>query len=138
VRYRLHESDPKETWVYLISKMISMNYTQIAEIVGLFVLSAFGFYALQLLSSFRTGILAKSWKQVSIGAIFLIFAQFPLIAAALGLLGTYDSSIVVIGTFMRFIGVVFLIIGLRIQYQVWRSESKGLTQRSGSSPPIEV
>ena len=115
-----------------------MNYLQAAEIIGLLALSAFGFYAMRLLASFRTGILAKSWRHVAVGAIFLISAQFPLIAAGIGTFGGVDSVLIMLGAIMRFLGVVFLTIGLRDQCKVWRSEDKATVQRTESSKPIEI
>ncbi|MGI0080416.1 MAG: hypothetical protein ACRECH_12430 [Nitrososphaerales archaeon] len=98
-----------------------LDYVQVAEITGLVTLSAFGFYAIRLVASFRTGLLAKSWKQVTAGAIFLISAQIPFLASGIGVSGG-DSFLIATGTLMRFVGVVFLVIGLRAQSRVWRPD----------------
>jgi hypothetical protein len=118
--------------------LISVNYMQVFAIAGLISLSAFGFFALRLLSSFRTGILAKSWRHISVGAIFLILAQLPLIAASLGSSGEESSLLIITGTLMRFLGVVFLTIGLRSQCKVWWSENKHLDHVAKSSAIIEA
>lgn len=97
------------------------NYFQIAVVFGLFVLLALGFYAVRLVTSFRTGMLAKSWKEVTIGALILIIAQFPFFVAGFGI---YETVFVSLGMGMRFLGVIFLIIGLRAQSRVWGSENK--------------
>ena len=118
--------------------MISVNYMQVFAIAGLIALSVFGFFALRLLSSFRTGILAKSWRHISVGAIFLILAQLPLIAASLGPSGEESSLLIITGTMMRFLGIVFLTLGLRAQCKVWWSENKHLDQGAKSSATIEA
>jgi hypothetical protein len=123
----------------LYSKLVWLNYMQIAQIIGLLALSLFGFYALEILSSFRNGVLARSWRYISIGAIVLISAQFPLIAAGIGLLAAENTSLIILGTLMRLIGILFLAIGLRSQSRVWNS--KGGIQAHGEGRPssgIEV
>jgi protein-S-isoprenylcysteine O-methyltransferase Ste14 len=105
-------------------------------ITGVAVLSAFGFYAAKLLGSFKTGMLERGWKQVTIGAIVLVLAQFFFIGS-----GISSSSIVSlllgVGTLMRLIGLVFLTLGLRTHYQIWRLDNKDLTTATASSEPLE-
>ncbi len=113
--------------------MILLNYTQAAQILGLAALSVFGFYALKLVASFRTGILAKSWRQITIGAIFLISAQLPLLIAAIGLFGADYSLLIELGTIMRFLGVIFLAIGLRTQCQLGQNEKQAPAIKIGSA-----
>ncbi len=129
----IHESNQKASNHRLI-----LDYTQDEEIIGLIVLSAFGFYALKLVMSFRTGLLARSWKQVTAGSIFLILAQLPFLAV--GIDSQVGSLLTMLGTFMRFAGVVLLTIGLRAQSRVWRLENKSVLleqDRSGASPTFE-
>ncbi|MGI0078587.1 MAG: hypothetical protein ACRECH_03090 [Nitrososphaerales archaeon] len=113
-----------------------LDYSLVEEIAGLVVLSAFGFYAIRLVASFRTGLLAESWEQVTVGAIFLISAQIPFLASGIGSFGG-ESLLTGLGTLMRFVGVLFLVIGLRAQSRVWRLE-KNLVDSTGSSEPIEL
>ncbi|MGH2638590.1 MAG: hypothetical protein ACRDF4_04825 [Rhabdochlamydiaceae bacterium] len=108
-----------------------------AEITGLVILSGFGFYAARLLASFRTGMLQKGWKQVTVGAVFLVSAQFSFLASGIGYSGLV-SLLGDVGTLMRFIGVVFLTIGLRAHYQVWRLDNKELVTPTVSiNNPVE-
>jgi arginine exporter protein ArgO len=117
--------------------MSAITSMEIAEIAGLLILSALGFYALQLLASFRTGILAKSWRYISVGALFLILAQIPLISEGTGLFQAYVSSLAILVMAMRFIGIVFLIIGLRVQSKVWQTET-GSSSHGSIGTSIEV
>lgn len=110
---------------------------QIFEISGLLVLSALGLYAVKLVSSFRTGLLARSWKHVTTGALFLIFAQLPLLGSGV-ISSNYSTIMIMVGTVMRFVGVVYLVLGLRAQYGVWRLDKKNMISdeaRSESTLP---
>lgn len=97
-----------------------MDYAQFAIVVGgLVVISVFGFYALKILANFKSGMLEKGWKQVAIGAIFLILAQLLMIVSQASIAGlTYPLFI--IGSALRLLGMIFMIIGLREHYLVWR------------------
>jgi arginine exporter protein ArgO len=117
--------------------MSTIDYMQITEIAGLIILTTLGFYALRLLGSFRTGVLARSWRYISVGAILLIFAQIPLIAEGIGSFIAYVPSLAILAMGLRFLGVVFLIIGMRIQSSVWQTETKTLPHESSASSPIE-
>jgi protein-S-isoprenylcysteine O-methyltransferase Ste14 len=116
---------------------LNFDYLQLAEvIIGFVVLSAFGFYAAKLLASFRTGMLEKGWKQVTVGAIVLVLAQFFFLGSGISspsMVSLLDG----VGTLMRLIGVVFLTIGLRTHYQVWRLDNKDLTRATASQESIE-
>jgi hypothetical protein len=113
--------------------MISTDYLQAIQVIGFAVLCAFGFYGLKLVSSFRTGILANSWKYVTVGALFLIFGQIPFLLAGVG--SVQDSTLALFGSLMRGVGIIALTLGLRIQCQVWRNENRQMAPRSN---PIEI
>ena len=93
------------------------------EAVGIFVLIAFGYYALRLLASFRKGMLEKGWRDVTIGAIILAIAQFPILASGVSENGMFDL-LGSAGALLRLTAMIFLILGLRSQYQVWRLDKK--------------
>ncbi len=102
--------------------MIVENTTIVFEIIGLGLLIAFVFYAARLLLTFKKGMLENAWKYVTIGAFFLVFGQFSLLASgAISLLND-------VGTLMRFIGVICLTLGLRAHYQVWRIDNKDVVE----------
>ena len=111
-----------------------IDYLQLAEVItGVVVLSAFGFYAAKLLGSFRTGMLEKGWKQVTFGAIVLVLAQFFFLGSGIGTSGLM-SLLIDVGTLMRLIGIVFVTLGLRTHYQIWRLDNKDLTTTASSEP----
>lgn len=114
-----------------------LNFIQLAtSIGGVIILSIFGFYALKILSSFRKGVLETGWKQVTVGAIFLMLAQFFIIGSGFG--STSMETIFNLSVFaMRFVGVVLLILGFRAHYQVWRLDNKNISAKTESSEPIE-
>jgi len=101
------------------------------EILGVVVLSIFGFYAVRLLSSFKRGMLEKGWKNVTQGAIILVLAQIPFLLAGITP-STLSSILIGAGDLLRLIGIIFLIVGFRAQYQIWRVDNKDL------SPMIET
>jgi len=110
---------------------LTIDYNQLTiEILGVVVLSIFGFYAVRLLSTFRNGMLEKGWKYVTEGAIILALAQIPFLVARIGS-PSFVSLLDDAGDILRLIGMIFLILGFRAQYQVWRLDKKDL------SPPIE-
>jgi hypothetical protein len=114
-----------------------IDYIQVTiGIVGVILLGIFGFYAVRLLRSFKSGILENGWKKVTIGAIFLVLGQFPHLAAqisstSLALYFEYPEML------LRLLGIVFLILGFRAQYQVWRVDNKNLSSTLEPSNPIE-
>ncbi len=104
--------------------MLDTYYAQLAdEIAGLVVVSTFGFYALRLLANFRQGMLEKGWKQVAAGALALISAQFLFLVSLMGSSG-WAGALNDIGEAMRFIAMIFLILGLRAHYLVWRVDKR--------------
>lgn len=116
---------------------MAFDYIQLAEVItGAVVLSAFGYYALKLLGSFRTGTLEKGWKQITVGAIVLVIAQFFFLGSGIDS-SSVASLLIVGGTLMRFIGIVFLTLGLRTHYQIWRLDNKDLINATASSEPLE-
>ncbi len=105
-------------------------------IIGSALLLVFGFYALKLLASFRKGVLEKGWKEVTVGAIFLVLAQFLIIVSGFGapsLVSPLNISVQA----MRFVGIVLLILGFRAHYQVWRLDSKNIVARTESNEQLE-
>jgi threonine/homoserine efflux transporter RhtA len=99
---------------------LALDYFQLViDVVGLVVLLAFGFYAVKLLASFRTGMLEKGWTQVAVGAIILVLAQFLFLPAGITTSGV-SSALTDVGMGMRFLGVVFLTLGFRAHYKIWR------------------
>ena len=118
--------------------MIS-DYVQPAIVIlGGVVVSIFGYYAIKLLGSFRSGMLAKGWKYVTIGATFLVLAQFPFLASSIG--SASDGFLLnIIGAAMRFAGMISMTIGLRAQYEIWRLDNKVLASSTESSvKPIKA
>ena len=114
-----------------------INYsTLIPEGAGIVVLSIFGYYAVRLLSSFRKGMLERGWKLTVYGAIFLGVAQIPFIASALSS-GNLSIFIGYVGNAFRFFGILFLILGFRAQYQIWKVDKKSPTQSWESHGTIE-
>ena len=103
---------------------MTMDYTVLVpEIAGLAMTCFFAFYALKLLANFRQGMLERGWKQVAIGALFLIVAQFfflPSSAANSAL----SVALTLTGMSMRLIAMILLILGLRAHYMVWRPDNK--------------
>lgn len=89
---------------------------------GLLILAVFAFYAVKLVASFKTGMLAKSWKYVTLGAIILIAAQFPFLALTSGQF-TGNSDLMLLGQAMRFIGILSIAVGFREQCKIWRPKS---------------
>ena len=108
---------------------MAIDYAQVSmEIVGLTGVLIFSFYAVKLLGSFRHGVLEKGWKEVTQGAIILALAQIPFLVA--GIYPTsFNTALVYAGNLFRFIGLAFLILGFRTQYQVWRLDNKDLPQK---------
>jgi hypothetical protein len=103
---------------------MTFDYVQLAMVsVGIVVLSVFGFYAVRLLSSFKRGMLAEGWKRVTIGATFLVVAQFPILGSGIES-SSLTSPLSLIGTLLRFIGIVFLILGFKAQHEIWRVDNK--------------
>ena len=96
-----------------------MDYTTLVMIGGLAVLGAFGFYALKLLANFRSGMLEKGWKQIAIGSILLIFSQLLLIISQFDVVGL-TTPLYLVGSACRILAMIFLILGLREHYLVWR------------------
>jgi hypothetical protein len=96
------------------------------EIAGIVVLSIFGFYAVRLLATFKQGMLEKGWRNVTSGALMLAIAQIPFLVSRIGN-AALGSLLNETGNILRFIGIVFLILGFRAQYQVWRVDNKDLS-----------
>lgn len=115
-----------------------LNYIQIGGILGIAALSALGFYAIRLLASFKTGLLAKSWRQVAIGAFLLILAQIPFFLSGFGELSDAMVYLTAGAMVMRLAGVIFFILGLRAQSKVWRLESKTQREEENSAPLVEM
>jgi hypothetical protein len=106
------------------------------EILGVGVLSIFGFYAIRLLASFKRGRLEEGWRKVTIGAIVLVIAQFPFLAA--GVASSAISAILTdVGGIFRLIGLLFLIFGFRAQYEIWRPDNKKPSREVESNRPLE-
>jgi hypothetical protein len=99
------------------------------NIVGLIAELIFVFYAVRLLRSFKEGILEKGWKWVSIGAILLAVAQLPYLASETATV-SIATALNDVGMLMRFSGLVFLILGFKAQYEIWRVDNK----KSSSGP----
>jgi predicted phage tail protein len=116
---------------------VIINYsTLIPNGAGIVVLSIFGYYAIKLLSSFRKGMLERGWKLTVYGAVFLGVAQIPFIASALSA-GNFSIFIGYVGSALRFLGIVFLILGFRAQYQIWKADKRAPTQSWESHGSIE-
>lgn len=86
---------------------------------GLVLLGAFGFYALKLLANFRSGMLEKGWKQIAIGSVLLIFSQLLLIISQFDVTG-FTAPPFLVGSAFRIFAMIFLILGVREHYLVWR------------------
>ncbi|MDA4131129.1 MAG: hypothetical protein OK457_10190, partial [Thaumarchaeota archaeon] len=86
------------------------------EIVGVIVLTFFGFYSVKLLTSFRKGILELGWRRVSTGAIFLILGQFPFLLSGI-VSAEQATSLQYVGNLFRFIGIIFIALGFKTQYE---------------------
>ena len=115
--------------------MIS-SVEQVADIIGVGVVLAFGFYAVKILASFRAGMLEKGWKQVAYGGIALIVAQLFLISGDV-FSGGMNVLLSVAGTLTRFLGMILIILGMRTHYQVWRLDNKSLAPAAETRPPLE-
>ena len=103
---------------------LTIDYESLViEIVGLAVVFFFGFYALKLLSNFREGMLEKGWKQVAIGALFLIAAQILFLIPLMGS-SPLVTALNYTGSAMRVFAMIFLILCLRAHYMVWRVNKK--------------
>ena len=104
--------------------------------MGIVVLAIFGFYSVRLLTSLRKGILEKGWKRVAVGAIFLLLGQFLFLASGIGPAG-YETPLNYLEVALRLIGIVFVILGFRAQYEVWRLDNKDLNATMDSARAIE-
>ncbi len=112
------------------------DYLQLAIlIVGVWVLSVFGFYAVRLLASFKKGMLEKGWKLVTYGAIVLVLAQIPFLIGAFSP-AARSSLLSDMGDLFRLLGMLFLIFGFREQYQVWRVDEKEVSPNPESNKEI--
>jgi hypothetical protein len=114
-----------------------IDYILVSEgVAGMILLGIFGFFAISLLRSFKNGILESGWKKVTIGAIFLVLGQFPYLAALISSasLARYFEYPMLL---LRLLGLVFLILGFRAQYQVWRVDNKNLSSTLEPSNSIE-
>lgn len=114
-----------------------IDYILVSEgIVGIILLCVFGYYATRLLQSFKSGILENGWKKVSVGAILLALGQIPHLAAVISstTLAPYFEYPELL---LRLLGTVFLILGFRSQYQIWRVDNKKLSSEIESENPIE-
>ena len=98
------------------------------------MLSIFGFYAIKLLATFRNGMLEKGWKHVTEGAIILAVAQIPFLVSGIGP-SVLSSLLDDVGSLLRLTGMIFLILGFRAQYQVWRLDNKDLSPLTQSANP---
>ena len=108
-----------------------LDYLQPAmQIIGVVLLSIFGYYAVRLLSSFKRGILEGGWRLVTAGAIVLVIAQFPLLLAGQAT-SKLMFDLVELVYVLRFIGIVFLTLGFRAQYQIWRVDKKSVATSTG-------
>lgn len=102
---------------------MAIDYIELSmELIGVVLLSVFGFYAFMLLATFRKGLLENGWRNVTRGAIILALAQIPLLASRF----TFETFLGYVGDFIRFVGIVFLILGVRAQYKVWKLDEKEL------------
>jgi hypothetical protein len=104
--------------------------------MGIVLLTIFGYYSVRLLTSLRKGILEKGWRRVSLGAIFLLIGQIPFIASGIGP-ANYFAIFSYSETALRFIGIVFLTLGFKAQYEVWRPDKKDLNETIGTTASIE-
>jgi len=93
------------------------------QILGLVALSIFGFYDIRLLASFKSGMLEEGWKKVTFGAIILAVAQIPFVASSF-IPSQISSLLGDVGMLLRFIGILFLILGFRAQYKIWRLDKE--------------
>lgn len=98
---------------------LALDYTALAMLGGLVVLSCFAFYALRILSNFRTGMLEKGWKWVGLGAVFLIFAQLLILISQLGV-AELANPLILTGSALRVFAMILLVLGLREHYLVWQ------------------
>ena len=103
--------------------------------VSMIIVLVFAFYAVKLLASFRSGMLEKSWKQVAVGAILLILAQMLIVLSGEGI-SSMTSFLNTAGTLTRFAAMVFIILGMRSHYQIWRIDNKNLGTGSESARAI--
>ena len=115
--------------------MIS-SVEQLADILGVGVVLAFGFYAVKILGSFRAGMLEKGWKEVAYGGISLIVAQLFLLSG-----DVFSNGMNVVlndaGTLTRFLGMILIILGMRTHYHVWRLDNKNLAPATETRSPLE-
>lgn len=116
---------------------MAFDYIQFGtEIVGVFVLSTFGYYAWRLLSSFRKGLLERGWRLVAAGAIVLAIAQIPFLASLV--FPPHSMAILVpAGNLARFAGIILLTLGFRDQYKIWRVDKRDLRQELESGTQIQ-
>jgi hypothetical protein len=108
----------------------------VMEVVGIAVLSTFGYYAVRLLASFRKGMLERGWRLVVFGAILLGIAQIPFLVAAVTS-GNLSTMLGYVGDVFRFAGMISLILGFRAQYQIWRVDKKIPPSTWGAGETIE-
>lgn len=100
------------------------------------MLFIFVYYAVRLLSSFRKGILEAGWRKVTIGALILVIAQLPILASWVSAPGPM-LVLEIIGMSLRLIGVIFLILGFRAQYEIWRTDKKKVAPEIRKGRDIE-
>jgi len=97
------------------------------ELIGIVVLSTFGYYALQLMASFRKGMLERGWRLVTFGAIILALAQIPFLIS-LATPSLLMSDLRLVGNLSRFVGIIFLTLGFREQYKIWHINKKEISE----------
>jgi hypothetical protein len=97
------------------------------EVIGIVVLSTFGYYALKLMTSFRKGMLERGWRLVTFGAIILALAQIPFLIS-LASPSLLMSTLRTVGNLSRFLGIVLLTLGFRDQYKIWRIDKKEISE----------
>jgi len=106
------------------------------ELLGIVVLSIFGYYAIGMLASFRRGMLERGWRMVTVGAIILALAQIPFLLASFSPV-SFASLLMYAGNICRLVGIIFLIAGFRDQYRIWRPDRKNHYSSYESNATIE-
>jgi hypothetical protein len=105
---------------YLASSLGFANSFGVAlNVVALIILLAIAFYSIRLLFIMKRGALEKSWRFVSMGSLMLVLGViiFALVSAVPSL--RMPGFVFMIGGIAMICGGFFLLLGLRVQYNLF-------------------
>ncbi len=95
---------------------IAINFASIVITIGML------YYALRLMVLFRTGLLGKSWRNISTGIILLSIGGVAFfirsVSQYLAIYGIYDLMSF-LGALISLAGGALILMGLRAEFKIW-------------------